>query len=86
MSSLGQQAVSARQFSSKVIFEKVLIPAWTLEETESVALNLGKYWKNKNMQKHCRIQKRGDKEKPSQREGMCHLHDIIYHDLSVQTS
>ena len=70
MSSLGQQAVSARQFSSKVIFEKVFIATWTLEETESVALNLGKCWKHKNI--HCRTQKRGDKEKPSQREGMCY--------------
>ena len=43
-----------------ILFEKAFIPAWTLEETESVLLN----GTNKP-----RMQKRGDKEKSSQREG-----------------
>ena len=50
-------------------FRKALIPAWTSEETESVPLNLGKCWKLKNTHK-LRMQKRGDKQKPSQREGI----------------
>ena len=50
-----------------MIFEKAFIPAQTLEETESVPLNLGKCWKPKNMYKP-RMQKRGDKKKPNQRE------------------
>ena len=55
---------------SVYFFEKAFILAWTLEETESVLLNLatGKCWKPKDMHKP-RMQKRGDKEKPSQREG-----------------
>ena len=52
----------------RYVFEKAFIPAWTLEETESVLLNLGKCWKPKGTNKP-RMQKRGDKEKPSQREG-----------------
>ena len=41
--------------------------SWILEETESVLLNLGKCSKPKGTHK-TRMQKRGDKEKPSQRE------------------
>ena len=48
-----------------ILFEKAFIPAWTLEETESVQLILGK---PKGMNEP-RMQKRGDKEKPRQREG-----------------
>ena len=50
-------------------FEKVFKTAWpwTSEETESVLLNLGKCWKTKGMNEP-RMQKRGDKQKPSQRE------------------
>ena len=46
----------------------ISIPAWILEETDSILLNLGKSWKPKSTNKP-RMQKRGDKEKPSQREG-----------------
>ena len=46
---------------------KSVIPAWILEETESVLVNLGKCSKPKDMHKP-RIQKR---EKPSQREVYC---------------
>ena len=49
-------------------FRKAFTPAWTLEETERVLLNLGKYSKLKDTHKP-RMQKRGDKEKPSKREG-----------------
>ena len=46
----------------------MFIPAWALEETESSLLKLGKCWKPKGMNKS-RMQKRGDEDKPSQREG-----------------
>ena len=46
-----------------ILFEKAFIPAWILEE-----LILGKYWKPKATNEP-RMQKRGDKAKPSQREG-----------------
>ena len=46
------------------ICQKAFIPAWILEETESVLLNLGKCLKPKDTHKP-RMQKR---EKPSQRE------------------
>ena len=58
----------SKAISSKAIFKKAFIQAWTLEETESVPLNLGKCWKPKNMNKP-RMQTRVDKEEPIQREG-----------------
>ena len=67
-----------------ILFEKAFIPAWTLEETESVLLNLGKCWKPKGTNKP-RMQKRGDKEKPSQREGT-HLKMCVINVRSLVSS
>ena len=56
--------MSARRFSSEAIYVYTSMD----QETESVPLNLGKCWKRKNTHEP-RMQKRGGKEKPSQREG-----------------
>ena len=57
-----------------ILFKKAFTPAWTFEETESVLLNLGKCWKPKGTHKP-RMQKRGDKKKPNQREST-HINNI----------